>query len=268
MQCLQIPVDHRLRDIIRRARPLGVNYEQGRHVEVLRNFGASLRYGKEPIPAAALNFAYDLAGPDTTGGIVVALEQPRASQEFAHGTVAEVDGCATLRAVKELIVVASNYSYDVDEISIFDAIPVITDPYDRKNEAFKSGDEAFLQMIVAKRPVVLLSCFQSKSANPDISSLQSSGVGKGPPQQTISIRNCTLRKVNAFHPSYAMNYHPEYAGFRQLLILEFAQAFGAWRGDWSEHGWMSELRTECRGLARRLCTSKSINLQLLHNPPD
>lgn len=57
-------------------------------------------------------------------------------------------------------------------------------------------------------------------------------------------------RVNAFHPSFAMNYNPDLSCLRQLLILEVAQACGLYRGDWLNKRWMDELRERCKSITR------------------
>ena len=114
MECLQIPVDHRLRRIIRLRRNLESSSEMGKHVQILEDFGNSLTEDDgKLIHCAELNFALDLARPNITGGVVVALLQPHESQQYQNGVVAETSRCKTLRAVKELIAVANNYWLDI-----------------------------------------------------------------------------------------------------------------------------------------------------------
>lgn len=42
------------------------------------------------------------------------------------------------------------------------------------------------------------------------------------------------RKINGFHPSYAMNHHPHASILRQLQILIGAETCAMLRGDWEE----------------------------------
>lgn len=54
----------------------------------------------------------------------------------------------------------------------------------------------------------------------------------------------TVRRVNGFHPSYAMNYNPHVSRLRQLQILVGVETCGTLRGDWEEKEWMGELRSQ------------------------
>jgi hypothetical protein len=56
----------------------------------------------------------------------------------------------------------------------------------------------------------------------------------------------TIRRVNGFHPSYAINYHPHVSRLRQLQILIGAETCGMLREDWKEEKWMDELRSSCQ----------------------
>lgn len=67
-------------------------------------------------------------------------------------------------------------------------------------------------------------------------------------------------RVNAFHPSYAINHYPIFCSLRRLLTLEFTKAFSLLRHKWTEEPWMTSLRTECRQAARNTADGKSLGL--------
>jgi hypothetical protein len=60
------------------------------------------------------------------------------------------------------------------------------------------------------------------------------------------------RRVNAFHPSHAINYNPHVSCFRQLLMLEVAQACGIYSREWHHETWMTRLRMQCQKKTREL----------------
>jgi hypothetical protein len=62
--------------------------------------------------------------------------------------------------------------------------------------------------------------------------------------------------VNAFHPSYAVNYNPHESCFRQLLILETTQACGLYAGRWHNKCWMDDMREQCKKRASALRQEK------------
>jgi hypothetical protein len=61
----------------------------------------------------------------------------------------------------------------------------------------------------------------------------------------------SLTRVNALHPSYAINYFPEFSCFKRLLALEFVKAFALWQGNWNDEVWMAHLRNECHEQAKK-----------------
>ncbi|KAK7178497.1 hypothetical protein PSPO01_15457 [Paraphaeosphaeria sporulosa] len=72
-----------------------------------------------------------------------------------------------------------------------------------------------------------------------------------------------ILRVNAFHPSFAINYHPHMSCFRQLLILEVAQACGLNRGQWHNQIWMDELRKSCQAKVKETLSSGTVNLKVI-----
>lgn len=78
----------------------------------------------------------------------------------------------------------------------------------------------------------------------------------------------TTTRVNAIHPSYAMNRVPTESCFRQLLTLEFAHGFGMWRGTWKEERWMQDLREHCQRTSLQYysmyCCKMHILLKMFH----
>ena len=116
-------MDHRLRRLIRNIRPIDISKAMGAHVQILREFGESLRWDEsddECVEISELNFALYLAGPDTTGGILVLLEQPSRTQTYQDGFTADVDGCKTLKAICQLLSVATSQLSGLDNVSVFD----------------------------------------------------------------------------------------------------------------------------------------------------
>jgi hypothetical protein len=65
-------------------------------------------------------------------------------------------------------------------------------------------------------------------------------------------RVVTIRRVNGFHPSHAMNHNPHVSCLRQLQILIGSETCGVLRGDWEEKEWMRELRYRCQDITRAL----------------
>jgi hypothetical protein len=61
-----------------------------------------------------------------------------------------------------------------------------------------------------------------------------------------------VQRVNAFHPSFAVNYYFHMSCLRQLLVLEVAQACGLYRGQWYNDSWMDELREHCQAKIKEI----------------
>jgi hypothetical protein len=112
-------------------------------------------------------------------------------------------------------------------------------------------------MYFSIRPTVILSGWKSRSFEGfTTKSLQKRTIGAMFPSPTIHYCGLTFSVVNMPHPSYYMNHNPTESCFRQLQILEFAQACGRLWGTWQEKAWMADLRERCRARAQFLFDSK------------
>ncbi|RAL03040.1 uncharacterized protein BO80DRAFT_443289 [Aspergillus ibericus CBS 121593] len=256
MDCLGIPVDHRLQKIIQRLRVPSF-FDESSHLVTLENFGRTLLYAenKQPISTDELNHGLELAGPGTKGGLLIALYQPPENQTFHNGYTADTSACRTTEAIRQLLLVSSGGQMTLDDISVFDTLPYYPEGSDDA-ELVKDAEHAFSQMVKLKAPDVVVCSYQSDSVEPLVSGLQSIGVGKVFKEPKLRITDdCTTTRVNAFHPSYAVNYQRSYSCFRRLLLLEYVKAFSHLSKErWEEEEWMSKLRSQCVNLAKKLYT--------------
>lgn len=208
----------------------------------------------------------DLAGPRRRGGILVALERPTNSHPFSDGTHVVVEESPTLRALRDAFEL-----FDLSilgDVSVVDAFPFLsreeisTMSTTAYNAEAKRRFSSFLAAVLAKQPDVVLCMWQCDKTT-DLRcfgsgcGLQSMGVGLVFPQPRLTLVDKTgaradFVRVNAFHPSFAVNYHPEYSCFRQLLVLQIAHACGLWNGHWNEEPWMEQLRNRCNVLSSQL----------------
>jgi hypothetical protein len=258
MECLGIPVDYRLRGLIRRIRPIGISKALGPHVQILREFGESLLWdGDEPINISELNFALDLAGPDTIGGILVLLQQPSKTQTYENGFIADVDDCETLKAIRQLVSLASNQLAGLDNVSLFDMLPFLTEEYE-DTDIFRAAHETLVRMIRAKAPSIVICCARGQSHDRFVRDIHGLGVGKTFSPEELQNGTSRFLRINVFHPSYSVNYNRSYSCFRRLLILEFVKAFNLQQSQWLEEEWMDKLRLDCQ--------EKSTQLQKGKNP--
>ncbi|KAJ6126984.1 hypothetical protein N7523_002596 [Penicillium sp. IBT 18751x] len=263
MQCLNIPIDHRLRWIIREAPSMGSSETSSEHVHLLHDFGTSLEVDGDDYPLEDLSFALEMARPESQGGVLIALLQPHSKQDNSNGFLAGKRNCETLKGISDLVTAVNNAKAGFDDISVFDAIPLIDEAATGAeiSRVIANAHEVFANMVIAKKPEVVICCFQAESKNTLVQKLRSRGVGKSfDDEKSIpeSIEpGLSFMRVNAFHPSYAINRFPIFCCLRRLLILEFTKAFALLRNQWTEEPWMESLRNECRNAARHIANNES-----------
>ena len=259
MSVLGVPVDHRLRDIIRKLIVLNEapsnSNSSSNHSERLRQLSQSMRSRGWLISENEVDFACYLAQPAVQGGIVVALTQPPQYQDYSTTTDDTVKDCNTLLALQQL---GEFFNLPFDRLSIFDAFPFITEKeHDQEDVDHSESHTTFHEMILEKRPTVVLSGWTSPSFEGFTTKpLQKRPIGAVFPSPIMHYYGLKFSMVNMPHPSYCVNYNPTESCFRQLQILEFAQACGRLWGTWQEKAWMAELRRRCRARAKFLFDSK------------
>jgi hypothetical protein len=147
-----------------------------------------------------------------------------------------------VNAVSELVFVTSNGRLDFDDISVFDAIPFLDEMVTGK-EIIEEAQGVFVDMIKAKQPEIVISCFKTETSNAIVRDLRSRKIGYSfdsdhQGSRRLAEWGLSLTRVNAFHPSYAINFNPEFSCFKRLLVLEFVKAFALWQNNWiNEEGW-------------------------------
>jgi rhodanese-related sulfurtransferase len=251
MECLGVPVDHRIIKIIKCVKYPPHN-DRSSHPDVLEAFSQTAKRRDKPITEGESHLTSELAGPDTRGGVLITLLRPPRNQCFDHGYSAEVSRCRTTQAVAGLINTATNQQLTIDDVSVFDTLPFSPEGSD-DDQLVREAEVTFSRMVKAKKPDVVLCCYQGNSSNQFVNALRSIGVGKvfRLPGFKIS-SDCEVQRINAFHPSYAVNYHATYSCFRRLLLLEFTHAFYNWTGKWQEEPWMEALRSHCCTVAQQV----------------
>ena len=226
---------------------------------ILEEYGRVLYNARENISLPEIQFAKTLAMPETKGGVLVLLQQPAPNQRYnGRDFTTIIQDCETLRAVDNVLraVVGSS----LEETSCFDAFPFqkVRIPtwsetgYFEYNEAY----DVCKQMILEKQPDVVLCCYQSPDTT-KFDLLYSLGVGKTR-TYTVKLGTRSCIPVNAFHPSFAVNYNKSESCFRTLYMLETLQAFHKFNGTWRESGWMDQLRAFCINRAKDIVKGKSV----------
>lgn len=263
MECLGVPIDHRLRPAIRGGRRIGADKGYSEHIRLLHTFGSSLTVDQSEYPMCDLSFGLEMARPEVKGGVLIVLERPHSNQDNSNGFMEGKRNCPTINAVSDLVSAVNNAKLNFENVSLFDAIPFLDETVvgSHNQDIIDDAQNVFEAMVKAKDPDVILCCFKAETRNPLVEKLQSRGLGKSfspDDDQTLTRFGFSSTRVNAFHPSYAINYYPIHCCFKQLLVLEFTKAFALWRQSWTEESWMEGLRDECRRKATQAISGKML----------
>lgn len=263
--CFDIPIDHRLKRYLSGTQIESAT-DHGSHRIIYEEYGRSLRQSQSrstPISSEEIIFGSKLAEPDTCGGLLVALMQPGRSQQYIGSFEESLTECATLNYLDHAARTLG--SVGLKDITCVDALPFYPDSVKVSNAPpeMRIAYETFLRMIRYKKPDVIL-CAWKVPQRFGFVQYSSKGVGKVDDTEVISVDGHPIKLVNAFHPSYAINYHPNESCFRRLFVLEMAKAFAELDAGWQEELWMRDLRAYCRQraseLARGRCCSSLIHL--------
>ncbi|KAI0437510.1 hypothetical protein F4803DRAFT_148440 [Xylaria telfairii] len=274
--CLDVVIDHRIRRLCRPTWQPRELPQTSTHLSILQQYGL-----KRGCKNDEINVTSQLAGPATTGGILVTLQQPRGNHPFEDGVEIVIQDCDTLSTLNQLFLTASCGTLNVMEhVSLIDLLPftpqrVNTVPSTVLQDAFEASRLA----ICAKMPDVVLCAgrvwLPPNGGNPgrgppgqdkfdlkgELCKLEATGVGRPDIYDAVGVQGSgaelvPMSKINGFHPAYAITYHPEHTNLRQLLLLNVAKTCGVYRGDWKEDKWMDTLREECFKLTGRLKDNK------------
>ncbi|KAF2677932.1 hypothetical protein K458DRAFT_446679 [Lentithecium fluviatile CBS 122367] len=266
--CLGVAVDHRIRRLFKPV--LNDLTERSEHTSRIEARGRSLKRSREEIQVTT-----QLAGPAVKGGIAIALQQPRHNHPFEKGLDAVIENCETLNALCDIFTKVSCETLDIrTDITVVDLLPYVSEDVAKiGNAKLRESFRASVQVICDKEPDVLLCAgrvwlpkvgkFDNRKG--DAWKFESVGLGKtfGSTRKlpvTARVRHgergfVSIRRVNGFHPSHAMNYHAHASVLRQLQILIGAETCGMLRGDWEDKEWMDGLRRSCQNLSRPLPAS-------------
>lgn len=134
-------------------------------------------------------------------------------------------------------------------MSLIDSLPYVGPDDDLSSKEKLRVRRATSQIIIRKEPDVVL-CMWRQAENNEInrtmSKFRSLGVGRDFERPTITLRpGSVAKRVNSFHPSFAINFNPYDSCFRQLLLLNIAKACRVYEGTWSEEEWMEDLKKRC-----------------------
>ncbi|GIJ90985.1 hypothetical protein Asppvi_009950 [Aspergillus pseudoviridinutans] len=266
--CLDVAVDHRIRRLFK---PVSDDLtEPSNHVSHIEARGLSLKRSHSEIQVTS-----QLAGPAMKGGIAVVLQQPRHNHPFEEGLSAVIDNCETLYALDDIFSAVSCESLSIrTNITVVDLLSYMSeDIASIGDEILRESFRASAHIILDKEPSILLCAGKFWLPNGrgfdgpkgDAWKFESIGVGKkfgisskAPVQLRIRHRErgfVAIHRINGFHPSYAMNYHPHVSILRQLQILIGAETCAMLRGDWEDEEWMDKLRRRCHDFSKEQAES-------------
>lgn len=262
--CLDIAIDHRLRPlfkpITKRARPdIG---SPGLRLDHLTKVNP-----QRIISEAEVRITNRLFNAEWSGGITAILLQPANSHPYQKGLSSVIEACPTYCFLNEgfKAVTCGTLWLGDGTLSIIDSAPFVRPWDDVSVECKRQMRRQTSHSIHAKKPDVVLCMWQDKEGvTSAMSEVQSLGIGKDFISSSTSLNGEPLKRVNSFHPSYAANYISHASCFRQLLLLNIAQACSIYvDGMWHEKEWMKELKKRCAAEASSMSKMDQSNLQYI-----
>ena len=184
---------------------------------ILRNFGKRLCRPENEI-LQACNLA---SGP---ADLAVILERPGPNQDYSISFEQFVADCKTLKAVDDLIKFATKGARSIYTVTVLDAFsfkPLKDQPQPSNEEC----QELVAEVLLIKRPRVLLCCWSGGCTDHWVNQFRSFGVGRLPLQSQGVIKEHPVIIVRSFHPAKAVCYEKCNADYRVLLIYHFISAF-------------------------------------------
>ncbi|KAI0505888.1 hypothetical protein F5B22DRAFT_651303 [Xylaria bambusicola] len=270
--CLRTAIDHRIIRLCKKIILREGDPETSEHISIIRQHGARLGRKNDEI-----NVTAELAGPTTTGGIVVILSQPRYRHPFDRGLDAVIQDCPTFRTLDELFRTASCNSLTLrDNVSLVDLLPFTPQrPEKLPPTLIRKAFDTCRLAICAKSPDVVLCAgkirlptqhqgttkmsVSRKICDPkgDLRRLETRCVGQLDRFDSVGLQGngqeqIVMSRVSGFHPSCAMSHLPEHTILRQLLLLNTVKTCGLYREDWQEVKWMDSIRVECSGIMDKI----------------
>lgn len=252
--CLGVAIDHRLQKLCVKGSPLPSTMRSA-HLDDIGQLGSVISRSGDPITQDEIDVTAGLAGPPQIGGVCFLLQQPAQHHPYHLGERLVSEYSPTLRAISEVWRVVTMGS---GKPVILDRLPFIR-PKDNTTATFHAKlQRRSMKILQEKQPDVILCMWQRRrgskgAADEDVAlfeRFESLGIGRTfNLSDTELLPGVSVKRVNAFHPSYAVNYNPHLSCFRQLLILEVAQAWGRSKNQWVEQEWMGELRQDCSRVA-------------------
>ncbi|KAL7930514.1 hypothetical protein V8C35DRAFT_159762 [Trichoderma chlorosporum] len=175
------------------------------------------------IPAAELNVTSRLAGPFTTGGLLVLLLEPRQYHPWHEGVDGVIAECKTLASLNEAVEIESEKRASLSNgVSVLDLRPFLPKKQypNRQDDDWGKLYRMVFLAIEAKRPKVLL-CMGREAELELISRIEE-----------YPDRYQDTRVVYSIHPSRAVNYEEDDLNERNRLFESIREACDGMRSEW------------------------------------
>lgn len=241
--CLGIPLPKDIRNFISNL-DLPVCLSDSGDTQVMRliqDFGTKNKCDRHEI-LKAQELAAGL--PD----IAVLLQRPTGKYNLPFSRF--VEDCETLRAVDELIRIATRGARSIHTTTVVDLF--MLKPQQSLSPSDQECFELLGRILEMKRPKVVLCCLCKKKATGHwVDEFMSSGIGAWPIFESYQDKfPITTTRYFSFHPSKAMNYEPCDVYYRILLVMHFIFAFRKVQGRGSIPqrfvAWMQEISDDAK----------------------
>lgn len=175
--------------------------------------------------------------------IVVILERPAPNHDYSVDSEKFIIDCPTLKAVDELIKLATKGKRSIQSVSVFDAHSFKPNG----KEMVPTDEDCYLlleEMLKAKRPKVVICCWgnwKKRCSNPFVYRFLGGGIGRQKIHDEVNIEDWDCVAIRSFHPSVALRYKKYDADFRALLAYHFIAAFTELSHRIEEPYWLLEI---------------------------
>jgi hypothetical protein len=205
-------------------------------LELLRNFGNEFHCPQDEITQAC-NLA---SGPSD---IVIILQRPNNTHNYAAGFQKFVDDCRTLQAVDRLIRLATNGSRSIHTVTILDAFSY--KPPGNNEIPDERCHKLLAHILMVKKPKVLIRCHKDEYQNAWMKQIELPAIDYKLQKKVVRIDDHSMVVMQSFHPSIAVNnadYRPEY---KVLLMYHFISAFAHLCGTFELPECVKEIQKLC-----------------------
>ena len=178
-KCLDIAVDHRLRELFRPVSKDTASTATGSHLSRILQAGSSLERCDGPVPISEIGVTQELALPGSVGGILVILLQPANAQRFDIGIDVVIQECGIFAALDEAFRAVSRISLSIHDIAIIDSLPFIRPKVEICLQIRVNSRIQVFKLIKAKKPDVILCMWQDNiGVTGNMKFMRSIGIGR------------------------------------------------------------------------------------------